>query len=528
MNILTEIGPFMTVTPLLLVAVGGLGLMLADAFSQDKGGLAVLTATILGVAACISASLLIAGDQPALPEWVSAYISGDPMALFFDMVIDIGGALSALLAGGYLKEHLDERGEFYVLLLFSALGAMLLARAVDLLSIFVALETMSLGVYSLVAFRRSSARSAEAAIKYFLLGSFAAAILLFGSALLYGATGHTNLAKIGAVVSAGEADLPLMMLSLLLLFAGLAFKVSAVPFHMWTPDAYEGAPTPTTTFMAVAVKSAAFAVFVRVLLVAFGDELSMSPDSGWPPVLAALAAVTMIFGNLAALAQVSVKRMLAYSSIAHAGYIMVGMVASIELGSEALSAVFFYLLAYTVSNVLAFGALIWVGSYGREVVSYEDLAGVARRHPFVALPFVLGVLSLMGFPPTAGFFGKYYVFSAAVQAGHIWMAILGVLTSAIGAYYYLKVIVFMYMSEPKEGAPIAIPMRSGAVVAALAIAAFFVLEAGLTPSTYVGMTSCASIESSLGQNLPVSDRVREQCDALRQAFNAASAATAIK
>ncbi len=494
MNIVSQIGPFITVVPLLVVVIGGLGLMLADAFSDDndKGGLAVLTATILGVAASISASLLIAGNQTPLPEWVSAYISGDPMSLFFDMVIGIGGALTALLAGGYLKEHLDERGEFFVILLFSALGAMVLARAIDLLSVFVGLETMSLGVYCLVAFRRSSARSAEAAIKYFLLGSFAAAILLFGSALLYGATGQTNLTKIGELISAGQADLPLAMVALLMLLVGLAFKVSAVPFHMWTPDAYEGAPTPTTTFMAVAVKSAAFAVFVRVLLVAFGDELSMSPDSGWPPVLAALAALTMIFGNLAALAQVSVKRMLAYSSIAHAGYIMVGMVAAMEIGGEALSAVFFYLLAYTVSNVLAFGALIWVGSYGREVVSYEDMAGVARRHPFVALPFVLGVLSLMGFPPTAGFFGKYYVFSAAVSAGHVWMAILGVLTSAVGAYYYLKVIVYMYMAEPKEGAAVAIPMRSGVVVAALAISAFFVLEAGITPSAYLDMASRAA------------------------------------
>lgn len=492
MNLLAELGPIMTVTPLLIVVVGGLGLMLADAFTEDKSGLAVLTATVLGVASCVSAALLVSGHQATLPSWISNFVSGDPMALFFDVVIGLGAALTALLAGGYLREHLDERGEYFVILLFSALGAMVLARAVDLLSVFVGLETMSLGVYCLVGFRRSSARSAEAAVKYFLLGSFAAAILLFGSALIYGATGETNLVKIGEAIRAGQADLPLMTVSLLLLFAGLAFKVSAVPFHSWTPDAYEGAPTPTTTFMAVAVKSAAFAVFVRVLFVAFGDELSMSPDSGWPPVLAAMAALTMIFGNLAALAQTSVKRMLAYSSIAHAGYIMVGMVAAMEVGSEAISAVFFYLLAYTVSNVLAFGALIWVGSYGREVVSYEDLAGVARRHPFVALPFVLGVLSLMGFPPTAGFFGKYYVFSAAVQAGHIWMAILGVLMSAIGAYYYLKVIVFMYMAEPKEGAPVALPMRSGAVVAAMAIAAFLVLEAGITPSAYLEMAHAAA------------------------------------
>ena len=294
---------------------------------------------------------------------------------------------------------------------------MVLARAVDLLSIFLGLETMSLGAYALVAYRRTSARAVEGAVKYFLLGSFAAAILLFGSALLYGATGHTDLAGIQQVVAAGEADPTLAVLALVMLIVGLAFKLGAVPFHMWVPDAYEGACTPVTTFMSVGVKAAAVAVLVRVLVGAFGDPASMGLYTGWTPVIVLLAVATMVYGNLAALAQTSVKRMLAYSSVAHAGYILVGLAAVHEVGSFAVSSVLYYIAAYTVSNVLAFGSLILMGSKGKEAVSYDDLAGAGRRHPMAAFPFVIGVLSLLGMPPTAGFFGKYYVFSAAVQAG---------------------------------------------------------------------------------------------------------------
>src|SRR5690606_21346937 len=270
-------------------------------------------------------------------------------------------------------------------------------------------ETLSLGVYAMVAFRRSSARSVEGAMKYFLLGSFAAAILLFGSALAYGATGHTDFAGISEVVRAGGANVSVVLLALVLLIVGLAFKVSAVPFHMWTPDAYEGAVTPATSFMSVAVKSAAFAVLVRVLITGFGDPASMDAAGGWPALIAGLSVLTMIVGNFAAVVQSSVKRMLAYSSIAHAGYVLLALAAAHAVGESAISAVFFYLLAYTVSNSLAFGSLILLGSYGKESVSYADLAGAGRRHPLAALPMLLAVLSLMGFPPTAGFFAKYYV-----------------------------------------------------------------------------------------------------------------------
>jgi len=481
--------------PLLCVVLGGLAMMLVDAFVEEKSELATTTAVILIGAAGISAALW-SGDYGTAPtgSLMVAWLATDKLALVSDVIIAVGAALAALIAGGYLKEHDLERGEFYPLILFSAFGAMVLARSVDLLTLFIGLETMSLGVYALVAFRRTNARSAEAGIKYFLLGSFAAALLLLGSAYLYGATGHTDFVGIAEAIKTGAADSRLVLLALALIIVGLAFKISAVPFHMWTPDAYEGAITPVTAFMAVCVKSSVFVVMVRVFLVGLAAPELSSGSSGWPPALAALAALTMVFGNLGAMVQTSVKRMLAYSSIAHAGYILIGLVAAAKIGEQAISAVLYYLAAYTVSNALAFGALVFAGSSKREAVSYEDLAGLGRRNPMLAIPFLLAVLSLMGFPPTAGFFAKYYVFMAAVQAGGgmVWLAVLGALTSAAGAYYYLRVLVFLFMREPAEGAKVAIPMRSGYVITAMVFAGVVVLQMGVAPSSYLDIASAAA------------------------------------
>ncbi len=484
-------------SPLLTVAFGGLALMIVDAFSDDTAELATLSTVVLLCGAALALGLMYSNHPLTAPLPIAPYLAVDRMAQFFNVTICLGGALSTLLAGGYLREHGLERGEFYAITLFSAFGAMVLASSTDLLSLFIGLETMSLGVYCLVAFRRGSARAAEGALKYFLLGSFAAAILLFGAALLYGATGHTDFVGIGqAMAEDGTVSLPLAILGLMLLIVGLLFKVSAVPFHMWTPDAYEGAVTPATTFMSIVVKAAAFAVLVRTLFVSFSDQLSASFDTGWPSALVAFAVITMIYGNLAAAVQSNVKRMLAYSSIAHAGYILIGVAAMFAPDSrgEAMSAVFYYLAAYTVSNALAFGSLIALGSHGREAVSYEDLAGAGRRHPWIAVPFILGELSLMGFPPTAGFLGKWYVFSAALTAGPqlIWPVVIGVLTSVIGAYYYLRVIVYLFMRAPQPGAPIAVPMRSGYVVVALVISGYLVLQLGVLPQRTIELALAAA------------------------------------
>ncbi len=475
-------------SPFLVIAIGAMFLMLAEAFSgssqnKPKHGLALGSTIVFATAGAFAAAVWLVGvDGIEGLDTISPWLIIDGFTLFFIMLLCLGGALAALLAGGYLPEHNLDRGEFYALLLFATFGAMMLAAAGDVLTLFLGLETMSIGAYAMTAFRRASAKSAEAGLKYFLLGSFAAAILLFGFALLYGATGHTDLVGIGAGIKSGAANGPIVVVSMVLVLVGLLFKVSAVPFHMWTPDAYEGAPTPATTYMAVAVKSGAFAMLLRVLLTSFSDAGSMSWSSGWPPVLAWVAILTMTVANLIAGRQESVKRMLAYSSVAHAGYILVGVVACMRSPAAGTSSVLFYLLTYTVSTAGAFGALILCGRRGKEAVSFEDLAGIGRRHPAAALPFALFLISLAGVPPTAGFFGKWFIFRVAMDGGFYWLTIIAFINSVIGAYYYLRVLVYMYMREPAAGAPVAEPMRSGYVTAALLVSAILVLILGLMPA----------------------------------------------
>ncbi len=478
-------------SPLLVLGAGALLLMLAEAFGPKHhraAGLALGSTIVFGAGLAFSIGAWLYGvedvaDRDALAPWLVI----DRFSLFFDGLLCLGGVLASLLAGGYLREHEMERGEFYSLLLFSTMGAMMVASAGDALIVFVGLETMSIGAYALTAFRRTSPRSAEGGLKYFLLGSFAAAILLYGFALLYGATGHTDLVGIGNAVRAGGANQTMILVALVLVLAGLVFKVSAVPFHMWAPDAYEGAPTPATTYMAAVVKAGAFAMLLRVLLTCFADKGLMSWSAGWPPVLAWLAVLTMTVANLVAGQQESVKRMLAYSSIAHAGYLLIGVAATSHSIGGATASVLFYLLTYTVSTAGAFGALILCGRKGAEAVSYEDLAGIGRRHPAAALAFSLFLVSLAGIPPTAGFFGKWFVFRAAIDSGYYLLTIIAFVNSVIGAYYYLRVLVFMYMREPAAGAPIATPMRSGYVSAALILSAILVLLLGIVPTSALDM-----------------------------------------
>lgn len=509
---------FFGLSPLLSLAVGGLLLMLAEAFGRPAQGhglgpkgeiidagagrgseLGLIAAVVLFSGAIFSASLWLVGPEniPGVSE-LAPYLIVDRFSVFFGFAMCLVGGLVALLAGAYLPEHRIERGEFFPLLVFSTLGAMALSAAGDLLSLFVALETMSLGAYAMIGLRRSSRRASEAALKYFLLGSFAAAVMLFAAALLYGVTGRTDLAGIGEALGTlsgrellGKTGLLVIALSLMLV--GLAFKVSAVPFHMWAPDAYEGAPTPTTSYMAAIVKTAAFAMMLRVLFSALGDERIASWGSGWPPVLALLAVLSMIVANLIAGRQASVKRMLAYSSIAHAGYALVGVVAA-SRAPEAQASVLFYLLGYGVSTVGAFGALIVTGSFGKEAVSYEDLAGLGKRHPAAALALMLFLVSLAGVPPTVGFFGKLFIFQAAIETELYGLAVIGLLSSVLGAYYYLKVLVYMYMREPKPGAPVAEPMRSGMATAALLIAATLVLFFGCFPDAFLTAARAAVLK----------------------------------
>ncbi|MFO0553161.1 MAG: NADH-quinone oxidoreductase subunit N [Polyangiaceae bacterium] len=506
----------LALSPVLVIVLGGAALMITESMGRKvpAGNSPDAEEGSSSEVALGTAITLFAGAIAAIGVWgygpenltkvqsLAPYFVVDRFTLFFVFVLACGGALAALLAGGYLPEHRLDRGEFYPLITFSVVGAIALAAAADLLAIFVALETMSLGVYCLTGFRRGSARSTEAAVKYFLLGSFAAALTVYGGALLYGATGHTDLAGLrkGIVAlaanpaAAGAAGkLALVVAGMVLMIAGLAFKVSAVPFHMWTPDAYEGAPTPATSFMAVSVKSAAFAMLLRVLLSGFGDPGSMSWSSGWPPLVATIAVLTMTVANFVAGRQESVKRMLAYSSIAHAGYILVGVASAVRAPTDAQGSVLFYLLSYTFSTAGAFGALVLCGSRGKEAVSYEDLAGIGKRHPAAAAAFSLFLLSLAGVPPTAGFFGKLYIVKAAAGADMYVLAVILLLNSVVAAYYYLRVLVYMYMREPAAGAPVAVPMKSGYVAAALVVAAMAVLGVGLLPGRSLEMALRAAL-----------------------------------
>lgn len=487
-------------SPLLILSLGCFALMMVDAFSKSKSDLALGSFITFAAAGVFAGSIWMLGGVPAETiAKLSPYIVLDKLTVFFTMTICLGGAISSLLAGGYLTEHNLERGEFYTLLILSTVGAILLSAAQEFLALFLALEIMSLGVYCMTGFRRTNPRSAEGSLKYFLLGSFAAAIMLYGIALLYGVTGTTSMTQIRTILVSqpiqltnDSSNLPIVIVAMALLLIGLAFKLSAVPFHMWAPDAYQGAPTPTTAFMSVAVKSAAVAMTMRILLIVFGDKASSSWASGWPPVVAVLAVASMVIANFIAIKQENVKRMLAYSSIAHVGYLLIGLVAAwgqgeLAIAQEGRASLLFYLLQYTVAQAGAFGALIWCGSHGREAVTYDDLAGLGRRYPAPAFAFALFCVSLAGIPPTAGFFGKLYIFRSVIDSGFTWLAVIGLLNSALAAYYYLRVLVYLYMKEPAPGAVEAVPMRSGYVATAILLSAIIMLYLGLLPNRSLEM-----------------------------------------
>jgi len=357
-------------------------------------------------------------------------------------------------------------GEYYALVLFAIAGMMLMAEATDLLVIFLALEVFSLAVYVLTGIRRDSPIAIEAAFKYFLLGAFSSAFFLYGIAFTYGVTGSTHLDRIGRVLAQGGTPAPMQLLAAGLLLVGFAFKVSAVPFHMWTPDAYEGAPPAVTGFMSTGVKAAAFAAFVRVFLAAF-EPLR----ADWSVVLWVLAVATMIVGTVVGLAQSNVKRMLAYSSIAHGGYLLVALVSANDIGK---GAILFYLLAYAVTNLGAFGVIAMLDTGTRPNDQIRDYAGLWNEQPGLAALMTIFLLSLGGFPPMAGFIAKWYVFSAAIKAGYYWLAIVGVLTSVISVFFYLRLVVMMYMTATDTPARFpAVPKIAGAALVASAVIVFY-------------------------------------------------------
>ncbi len=407
----------------------------------------------------------------------------DGYALFFNIIIGYATGLVLLLSMDYMRREGVESGEFYILVLLSALGMMLMASAGDLIIVFLGLETMSISLYVLAGFFRTRLEAGEASMKYFLIGAFASGFFLYGIALIFGATGTTNLDRIANAVAAGAGSDPMLVIGLGLLLVGFGFKISSVPFHMWAPDVYEGAPTSVTAFIATGSKAAAFAALLRVLLTAMRGA-----PVDWPMLLWVLAVLTMTVGNVVALAQLNLKRMLAYSSIAHVGYMLVGVVAGGALGN---GSVLFYLLVYTFTTAGAFGAILVLERGGQEAVRLEDFGGLATRHPLVAVALSIFLLSLIGIPPTAGFVGKFYLFGAAVKSGYVWLAVIGVLNSALAAYYYLRLIVYMYMREPEDAPTVLAPSLSGAL--ALVVALWGVVQLGVAPGPLFDLAQAAVV-----------------------------------
>jgi NADH-quinone oxidoreductase subunit N len=385
-----------------------------------------------------------------------------------------------LLSIDYLRRNGIQSGEYYALVLMSTAGMLLLASAGDLLIVFLGIELMSVPLYVLAGLFKTRLAAGEASMKYFLLGAFATAFLLYGTALIFGATGATNLDRIAAAAATRPTD-ALITVGLGLLLVGFGFKISSVPFHMWAPDVYEGAPTTITALIATGSKAAAFAALIRILVVALRGA-----QADWSALLWGVAALTMTVGNVVAVAQSNLKRMLAYSSIAHVGYMLMGLVAG---GVQGAGAVLFYLLAYTFTTVGAFGVIALCARAGEEAVEVGDYAGLARRHPVLAVTLALFLLSLIGIPPLAGFVAKFYLFGSAVRAGYIWLTVIAVLNSAVAAYYYLRVIVYMYMREP-EGERMAVtPSFAGAL--ALAIALVGIVLLGIAPAPFADLAQAA-------------------------------------
>jgi NADH-quinone oxidoreductase subunit N len=471
-------GSLNAIVPMACVTAAGIAAMVAESFRDPGERMPIAGLGAVGLVGAAFATILLWNHNTSSFGVVAA----DNFGLFVTGTLIVLGLLSLAISGPTIERERLPGGEYYALMLFATAGMMLMATATDLLVIFLALEVMSLAVYVLTGIRRDSPASTEAAFKYFLLGAFSSAFFLYGIAFAYGLTGSTRLDRIGSLMAAQAMSPTLMQfLALGLLIVGFAFKVAAVPFHMWTPDAYEGAPPAVTAFMSTGVKAAAFAAFVRVFLSA------LEPLRGsWSDVIWILAAATMIVGTVAGVTQSSVKRMLAYSSIGHGGYLLVALVSGNDFGK---GAVLFYLLTYAITNIGAFGVIALLDDGDRPNDQVKDYAGLWNDHPVLAALMTIFLLSLGGFPPMAGFIAKWYVFSAAVRAGYTGLAIVGVLTSVVSVFFYLRIVVMMYMTP--SDAPVRFPPVPKIAGAALVVSAILIFYLGILPTRILDLAAAS-------------------------------------
>jgi NADH-quinone oxidoreductase subunit N len=461
---------YLRILPEIVLSLFGMVIMVLDSLVDEEKSQKILGAIgLLGTLAAL-VSTWVMSQSPGFA--FSNMVRVDGFSVFFHVLVIAIAVVLILTSYEYMAVQRIRAGEYYGLILLGLVGMCLMSSAVELVLIFIALEISSISTYILAGFRRRSATSSESSLKYFLLGSFATAFFLYGVAMIFGATGSTNIEDISAALNSGQVPL-LAYVAMALMFIGLGFKVAAAPFHVWTPDVYEGAPAPIVGFMSTAPKAAAFAVLLRVIFEA------NAPGRFW--LIWISAALSMTLGNVAALVQNNVKRLLAYSSIAHAGYMLVALAAKPDLGP---SAVMFYAASYAAMNVGAFAVVSHFASAGERYVTVQDYAGLGRRSPFLAGTLGIFLISLIGIPITGGFFAKFYVFSAALQSNLVGLTIIGVINSAIGAYYYLKLIVVMYMREATEDVPVQpIPLS---LAAALAIALSATIYLGVLPGEVLG------------------------------------------
>lgn len=450
----------MRILPELVLSVFGMIVMLVDPLLDENRSHKSLGAIgLIGVMAALASTYFMA-ENPGSGFWNMVYVDG--FSVFFHVLVIAISAVVILSSYEYMAVQRIRAGEYYGLILFGTVGMCLMSSAVELVLIFIALEISSISTYILAGFRRREAASSESSLKYFLLGSFATAFFLYGVAMMFGATGSTNIDAISRALASGSVA-PLAYVAVALMFVGLGFKVASAPFHVWTPDVYEGAPAPIVGLMSTGPKAAAFAVLLRVLF-----EIN-APGRFW--LIWVSAALTMTLGNIGALVQDNVKRLLAYSSIAHAGYILVAFAAQPELGT---SAVMFYTAAYAATNVGAFAVVSHFANVDEKYLTLEDYAGLGRRSPMLAATLTFFLMSLIGIPITGGFFGKFYIFSAALKANLVGLTVVGVINSAVGSYYYLRVIVMMYMREPRGEVPVTrVTFATALAIAACVLATLY-------------------------------------------------------
>jgi NADH-quinone oxidoreductase subunit N len=458
------------IAPEILVTITAGAVIVVDALLSRQNA-----ARWLPVVVTIGLLAALLAPSPVSGLFFGGYVNVDLFTGFFRAVFIVLALFATLVAPAYLTRKHVPPGEYYATLLFSTVGAMTIALATDLITVFVGLELMTIPVYVLAGIQRKDRYSNEAALKYFLLGAFSSALLVYGFAWLFGVTGSTRYADITASLKATGLANGQTIIALSLITVGLGFKAAVVPFHQWTPDAYDGAPTPATAFMSVAPKAAAFAAILRVLVGGMGPLVV-----DWSTVLAVLAAITMTAGNVIALVQLNTKRMLAYSSIAHTGYILAA-VAAASAGASAGAAVLFYVFAYGVMNLGAFACLLYFDVEGTRGATLEELNGFARREPFGALTFAVFLISLTGIPPTVGFVAKFLVIQPVLDAGYAWLAVILALNAVLAAFYYLRVVVHMYMYDPESGAPALIPSRL--LTLSLGVSALAVVLFGIVPNS---------------------------------------------